>query len=61
MLIRATPRAAACEFTVNDDSGDAADTVILRFGHCLGLMHVMNHDLVRRTGNPFDKFDGFFA
>jgi len=61
MLIRAATRAAACEFTVNDDSGDAADTVILRFGRCLGLMHVMNHDLVRRTGNPFDEFDRFFA
>jgi len=24
-------------------------------------MHVMNHDLVRRTSNPFDEFDRFFA
>jgi len=30
-------------------------------GGCLGLVHVMNHDLVRRTGNPFDEFDRFLA
>jgi hypothetical protein len=24
-------------------------------------MHVVNHDLVRRTGNPFDEFDRFLA
>jgi hypothetical protein len=61
MLIRAATRAAACEFAGNDDSGDAADTVILRFGRCLGLMHVVNHDLVRRTDNPLDEFDRFLA
>jgi hypothetical protein len=61
MLVRATTRAAACEFTVNDDSRDAADTVILRFGRYLRFMHVVDYDLVRRTGNPLDEFDRFFA
>jgi len=61
MLIRPAPRAASCEFTVNDDSGDAAQTVILRFGRRFGLMHVVDHDLVRRTDNPFDEVDRFFA
>src|SRR6267143_2416965 len=61
MLIRAAACAASCEFTVNDDSGNAADAVVLRFGADLGLVHVVDHDFVRRAGNPFDEFDRFFA
>src|SRR5260370_42537643 len=61
MLIRATTRAASCEFAVNDDSRNAADAVMLCFGGDLGLVHVVDHDLVRRAGNTFDEFDRFFA
>jgi hypothetical protein len=46
MFIRATAGATSCEFAVNDDSRDAANAVILRFGGYLRLMHVVDYDLV---------------
>src|SRR5713101_2010540 len=61
MLIRAAASAAAGELTVDDNRGDAADAELLRFGGSLGLMHVVDHDLVRRTGYSFHQFDGFLA
>jgi len=61
MLIRAAACAAACKLAVNDNSRDTADAVLFRLGGRLGLMHVMDHNLVRRTGYSFDEFDGFLA
>src|SRR5437867_3195259 len=60
-LIRAAASAAACKLTINDNSRDTADAVLFRLGGRLGLMHVMDHNLVRRSGYSFDEFDGFLA
>jgi hypothetical protein len=44
MLVRAMTRVAPCEFTVNDDSRDTANAVILCFRGYLRLVHVVDHD-----------------
>jgi len=61
MLIRAAAFAAACKLTVNDNSRDTADAVLFRLGGRLRLMHVMDHNLVRRTGYFLHEFNGFLA
>jgi hypothetical protein len=61
MFIRATASAAPCQFTVNYDCGHASDTVMHSFGCDFGLVHVMDHHLMRRTGYPLDEVDCFLA
>src|SRR5437899_11419169 len=52
-LIRAAACAAACKLSVNDNGRDTTDAVLFRLGGRLGLMHVMDHNLRRRTGCSF--------
>src|ERR1700752_3600687 len=42
MFVRAAACAATSEFAVNHDRRHAADTVLLRLGSSLGLMHVVD-------------------
>src|SRR5260370_32191014 len=61
MLIRATARAATCQFTVNYDRGHAADAVMLRFGCHFGLVHVVDRYLMRRPSKALNYLDCFLA
>ena len=61
MLVRAATRTAPCEFAVNNDRGHAADPVVPRLGCYFRLLHVVNHDLMRRTGYLLDELDCLLA
>jgi len=61
MFIGTATSAAPGEFAVNHDSRHAANAKSLRFGRHVGLVHVMDDNLVGRTGNPPNEFDGFLA
>ena len=49
------------ELTLNDDSGYAADAILLGFRCNIGLLHVVDHQFVRRAGYPPNHFDCLFA
>ncbi len=61
MFVRAAISAASSELAIRDDGGHAPNAVLLCLGCDFGLVHVVNHYLVRRTSYPFDEFDCFLA
>jgi hypothetical protein len=61
LLIRTATRAAPSEFGVNRDGGHAADTIPLRLGCSLRLVHVMDDYLVGRPSEAFDNVYSFFT
>jgi len=61
MLIRATARATPGEFAINHDGGNASDAVMLRFGSHFGLLHIVDHYLMRRSSKALNYLDCFLA
>jgi len=61
MLIGATASATPGEFAVNYDSGQTANAVVLRLGSDFGLVHVVDHYVMRGTSYPLNKLYCFLA
>lgn len=61
MLIRAAACAAPCEFAVNYNGGHAADAITPGLGCYFGLLHIMDHYLMRRTSKALNHLDCFFT
>ena len=61
MLVWTTTRAASRELTVNHHGWHTANAVLLGLRRPVGLMHVVDHDFMRRTDQSFDDIDCFLA
>jgi hypothetical protein len=61
MFIRATSGAASGEFAINHNGRNASDAVLPRLGSHVGLLHIVDHNLMRRPGKAFNYLDRFLA
>src|SRR5713226_10449082 len=61
VFFRATPSTTRGKLPVNHDGGYAANAVVFGLAGCLGLLHVVDHDFVRRASKPLNQFNGFLA
>src|SRR5260370_7218193 len=61
MFIRAPARAAPSEFAVDDNGRNTSDAVLLRFGSHIGLLHILDHNLMRRPSKTLNYLDCFLA
>src|SRR6266852_9327221 len=61
MIIRAPARAAPSEFAVDDNGRNTSDAVLLRFGSHIGLLHILDHNLMRRPSKTLNYLDCFLA
>jgi hypothetical protein len=61
MLIGSASGAAFGEFAVNDNGRNTSDAILLRFGNHFGLLHIVDHNLMRRPGEALNYLDCFLA
>ncbi len=61
VLVRPTTRAAPGKLAVNDDGRNTSHAVLLRLGSHVGLLHIVDHYLMRRPGKALNYLDCFFA
>jgi len=61
VLFRARPNTTRSELAVSHNGGYASNAVVLRLGSRLGLLHVVDHDFVRRASKPLNQLNGFLA
>jgi hypothetical protein len=61
VLVRPTTGAAPGKLAVNHHGGNTSHAVLLRLGSNVRLLHIVDHNLVRRPRKPFNYFDCFLA
>src|SRR5258708_40105899 len=60
VFVRSATRAAPGELSVDDDGRQTADAELLGSRGRITVLHIVNLDVVVRTGDPLDHPDRFF-